>query len=581
MPVVSAEPATVDDDALIDGPTRAWSIVRGAFGALGFAFAILVGLFESSLESWLLMAELVVMASAILLSPRIGRSLALHIVSGSFLVYQTIVLDVTRGTPNLGVVWFLLIPTWATLWGRARHLLLWVPATAVAVGWTALRADPSDAMWQHPLTVPNLFAVLGLSVVLAVAFHRERRRREHELQEAMRRLQTETRERKAAEAQARTDRVARHRLLAMLSHELRSPMTSLALTADMLDVDTGAGQSLGQLQRTARATLRTLDDILDLVRLEDGVVPQRRDRFSLTELVDDAVEVVSPQMDAGRIGLVVEVEPDTPDRWSGDRARLRQVLLNLLGNALKHTHEGEIRVHVRRDAELGGLFFSVEDTGVGIAPSVIRDVFEPWQQGEEAPVGGGVGLGLSISRNFVEAMGGSIWVDETGPSGTRLCFRVGMDALEGPTAAFRANVRKDQGAPPKPVSDRRGELRGQHVLVVDDDSTVRDVVARVLEHVGATVVTAADGREAERRVAGQAFDLVVLDLEMPGRTGLEVIASMSAEDAPPVLVLSGSLDAEASALAAGADAFVVKPVRTGQLLDVAARLTRGVQRSSS
>ncbi|MBV1859526.1 MAG: HAMP domain-containing histidine kinase, partial [Nannocystaceae bacterium] len=482
----SVEGSAQDDGSLIDGAaTRPWSLVRGSFAAAGFGFAILVGLFASTLESWLLMTELLVMASAVSLSPWIGRSLALHIVSGSFLIYQSIVLDVTRGTPNLGVVWFLLVPTWATLWGRARHLFIWVPATSVAVGWTALRADPSDAMWQHPLTVPNLFAVLGLSVVLAAAFHGERRRRERALRRAMRRLQTETRDRKAAQAQVRTDRVARHRLLAMLSHELRSPMTSLALTADMLDIDAGAGQSLGQLQRTARATLRTLDDILDLVRLEDGVVPERKERFSVSELLEDAVEVVTPQMEIARIGLVVEVEPNTPDRWSGDRARLRQVLLNLLGNALKHTRQGNIHVRARRDDEHGGLFFSVEDTGVGIAPSVIRDVFEPWSQGEEAPVGGGVGLGLSISRDFVEAMGGAIWVDETGQDGTRLCFRVGMDALAGPAVGPRPKEHDAAGAVRRPVSRRRGELRGQRVLVVDDDATVRDVVARVLEHSGA------------------------------------------------------------------------------------------------
>ncbi|MGH1347128.1 MAG: hybrid sensor histidine kinase/response regulator [Nannocystales bacterium] len=578
----SAEASAVDEGALIDGATPSWPLVRGSFGALGLAFAVLVGVFASSLESWLLTAELLIMGSAILLSPRIGRSLALHIVSGSFLVYQTIVLDVTRGTPNIGVVWFLLVPTWATLWGRARHLFLWVPATAVAVGWTALRADPADAMWQHPLSVPNLFAVLGLSAVLAVAFHRERRRREQALQRAMHRLQAETRDRKAAEAQARTDRVARHRLLAMLSHELRSPMTSLALTADMLDVDSGGGgQSLGQLQRTARATLRTLDDILDLVRLEDGVLPQRREEFSVSKLLDDVVEVVSPQMDGSRIRLVVDVESETPDRWSGDRARLRQVLLNLLGNALKHTREGQVRVAVGRAAEQGGLSFAVEDTGVGIAPTVIRDVFEPWQQGEQASVGGGVGLGLSISRDFVEAMGGAIWVDETSPQGTRLCFRVSMDALAGPTVAWDAKARESRSEPSKPALPRRGELRGRRVLVVDDDATVREVVARVLEHVGARVETAADGREAEERLRSEAFDLVVLDLEMPGRTGVDVLASMSSVDAPPVLVLSGSLDAEAAALDAGADAFVVKPVRTGELLEVAVRLSRGAGRPES
>lgn len=560
--------AASHDDALVEGPSLGWSVVLRSFVAFGIAFSILIATVASSLEISLLGVELLVMASAVWFSPRIGRSVALHIISGSFLLYQTIVLDVTRATPNLGVVWFLLVPTWATLWGRTRHVLIWVPATALAIGWTGMRADPSDPVWQHPLTMPNLIAVLAFSAAIALGFQRDRRHRERALKGTLRRLRDETRERHSAEERVRSAEHARHRLLAMLSHELRSPMTSLSLTADMLDANENDPSSLRRLEHSARATLRTLDDILDLVRLEDGVLPQRAEVFSLSELLADVSDVIGPQVDTDVVVFEIEVASDVVDRWTGDRARLRQVLLNVVGNAIKHTNEGSIRVEVTCDRAAASLGFAVQDTGVGIAPDVVADVFEPWRSGEDPRrVRGGVGLGLSISRDFVEAMGGTIRIARTGETGTRMEFRVCATPIDGVVSLERPvpEVRQPKG---RPLHDRR-------VLVVDDDPTVRDVVARVLERAGASVVVAADGRDAETTLeGGEAFDLVVLDLEMPGRTGYDVLASIPSAVRPAVLVLSGSLEAEAEARDAGADAFAAKPVRASSLLELAASLAR-------
>ena len=547
------------DETLIEGGVEPWSLVRQAFALFGLAFAAIVGAFASNLESLLLAAELAIMAGAVLASRWLGRSMALHLVSGSFIVYQTVVLDLTRHTPNLGVVWFLLVPSWTILWGRTRHVLLWGPATALAIGWTAYRADPADPVWQHPLTLPNLLAVLGLSVVFVVGFQRERRRRERELAAVNRRVLDETSVRRSAELKMESAEFARHRLLAMLSHELRSPMTSLALSADLLAED-GAptpGSPLGRLQQCAQATLRTLDDILDLVRLEDGVVPPRREVFSLSGLLDDVARLMGPQAARSNVALVVDVASHTPDAWRGDRARLRQVLVNLVGNALKHTPRGQVSIRARR-AETG-LRFDVEDTGIGIAKDVIDHVFEPWRQGRSTDeMRGGVGLGLSISRDFVEAMNGRIWVDQSGPEGTRLCFVI--DAEEAP-----ADPAERSAQAPGKVS-----LRGRSLLIVDDDDAVREVVGRVFERAGARVESARDGEEAQRRLLARAFDLVVLDLEMPGRTGLEVLEA--GENLPPVVVLSGSLEARAAAERAGAVAFVVKPVRARALLEIAAEV---------
>ncbi len=604
-------------------------------------FAVLVGSFASSVETWLLAGELAVVAAALGLSPVLGRPLALHIVTGSFIVYQTAVLDLTRATPNLGVVWFLLVPTWATLWGRSWHAAIWTPVTALAILWTAWRAVPSDPLWQHPLTLPNLLAVLLLSTALAVGFQRERARREQALADAVGKAERESAERESAEAKVRSAEHSRARLLAMLSHELRSPMTSLSLTADLLgderESDEGDRTPIARLQQSAQATLRTLEDILDLVRLEDGVVPQRLAELSLLELLEDVAEVVAPHVRSGGVELVVDLDPSMADRWSADRARLRQVLLNLLGNALKHTREGAVRVRARVDEDGGGLRFDVEDTGVGIAEAVLDDVFEPYVRdgGSAAAVRGGVGLGLSISRDFVETMGGEIWVDSAAAGKTRLSFRVAARPCgdvrvrdvaprpehEGPVRrpesgawqqarfdawarAWGLDVRADEGAVvdlasspeagwrvsslvraiggtlPTPTaagpSLLGGSLQGCEVLVVDDDSAVREVVARVLERAGCRVRRARDGGQADGALREQNFEVVFLDLEMPGQTGLELLRSLRDDPSfvpPPIVVLSGSLDARDEALEAGAQAFVVKPVRARVLLEHAAKLS--------
>lgn len=625
-----------EEPTLVEGGTTSWALVTKTIAGFGVLFGVLVGSLASSLELTLLAVELAVMGAAVLLSGVIGRSAALHVISGSFIVYQTVVLDITRHTPNLGVVWFLLVPSWTILWGRTRHVVVWGPVTALAIGYTAYRADPSDPVWQHPLTLPNLLAVLGFSVLLVIGFQRERRRREHQLEAFNRRVVDEAEVRRGAEAKMRSAEFARHRLLAMLSHELRSPMTSLALSADLIaDDEAPDPQRSAKLRQCAHATLRTLDDILDLVRLEEGVVPRRSEAFSLFDLLEDVADLVLPQLEAGDVELVVDVGPRLRDRWLGDRARLRQVLLNLIGNALKHAPGGRIRVLVEGETS-SRLCFCVQDTGVGIASEVVEHVFEPWHQGESNEPPGGVGLGLSISRDFVEAMGGRIWVDTSVQVGSRICFDVGVEPVEtsvpttvaprsrsplrcvgfdawtGPrvrawarawgvpleddargvldarsSLGMHASLRRlveafdraaglevgtrTQGADPGP------SLAGRSVLVVDDDEVVRGVIAAVLERAGASVESARDGSEAEAAVRTRRFDVVVLDLEMPGRTGLDVLAALTADPEvalPGVIVLSGSLDAEAAALRAGAQAFVSKPIRARPLLRVVDEIAR-------
>ncbi len=599
------------------------------------------------METWLLGLELSVMFGALALSPWLGRGPALHIVIGSFICYQTVVLDVTRGTPNIGVVWFLLIPTWSALWGRAWHVVIWVPLSVAAISWTAWRADPSDPVWQHPLSFANLLGVLGFSAALVVGFHWDRVRREKQLTRAVRRVREETRERQSAEAKARAAEFSKSRMLAMLSHELRTPMTGLALTADMLledELSTQQHVPLRRLRQSATAMLRTLDDILDLVRLEAGVAQSIAVPFSLLDLVEDIAEIVAPQARDSGVRLVLDVDPRMRDAWKGDRARLRQVLLNLLGNALKHTRTGAVRVRVREEEESGGLCFDVQDTGVGIASEVLDEVFEPFIQHSTASSEKrtGAGLGLSISRDFVHAMGGTMWIESEVGRGTSIGFRVLADPAGDDTVARRVSVGDVAGRrlslrgssqwarsrtsawleawgvvndpdaeavidldsdavgvessfnttalaaairdalglrgdrpPPEPTAPRVSSLRGRACLVVDDDAMVRELVGRVFERVGCEVVLASDGEQALGYLRAREFDLVILDLQMPGMTGLEVLTRLRTtplQRMPPIAVLSGSSAVEQAALDAGAQAFVVKPARAQALLHLAEQL---------
>ncbi len=398
----------------------------------------------------------------------------------------------------------------------------------------------------------------------------EIRRRDERLAEHRRQLEAEVAARTAhlgvALGQAQQASRAKSEFLARMSHEIRTPMNGVLGMAELLDgtaLDARQHRLLGTMRTSAESLLQIIDDILDFSKIEAGRLQIAAEPFCLCDVVESVCELLGPRAHAKGLELVCRVRP--PERvWlRGDALRLRQVLTNLVGNAVKFTDRGEVVVDVRaeRDGERMRLELSVSDTGIGLSPEDCGRVFETFTQADAFTTRsrGGTGLGLSITRQLLRLMGGSIEVrSELGVGSTFAC------RLELPVEAAAERTR-------------RGSLRGARVLVADDNATNREILESTLASWGAAVTTVADGlRALEVLRAERGFDLAVLDHRMPGLDGLACAARIAADPAlsgVAVVVLS-SIDSAVAAQhghVGGVTDYLVKPVTQSRLHEVLAR----------
>ena len=392
----------------------------------------------------------------------------------------------------------------------------------------------------------------------------ERREMEDELVRA--------KEKAEAAAQARTS------FLANMSHEIRTPMNAiLGFTDFVLDGELQPAQRkhLETVHKSARSLLHLLNDILDTSKLDRGALELESLPFSLPELVHQLCAEQSIQAERKRLKLHGSVSPDVGDVVQGDPHRLRQVLLNLLGNAIKFTERGEVELSCQRDGER--VHLRVRDTGIGIAPERQATIFEAFTQADASMSRrfGGTGLGTTIAKQLTELMGGRIWLEST--PGVGSTFHVELP-LPTSTAAVADGTRLEAG----PL--RLPPLR---ILVVDDVPQNTELVCVVMGRHGHQLTVAHDGREALARYAEQPFDVVLMDVQMPVMDGLSAcraIRELEARrggDRTPIIALSASvLDEDRSAaLAAGMDGFACKPLDLDGLSREIARVTGCVSAS--
>jgi len=370
----------------------------------------------------------------------------------------------------------------------------------------------------------------------------------------------------AAEAASR----AKTEFLATISHELRTPMNGVLGNLALL---VGSNLSNEELRlamvarQSAESLLRLLDDILDLSKLEARRFELEEADCALTEIVDTVLEVMRPRAFEKGLNLTSHMLPTVPDVVVTDPARLRQILFNLVGNAVKFTHSGHVAVRARRGAELGDgrflLEFEVEDTGIGIAPDAVATLFERFTQADSSITRryGGTGLGLAICKELCKALGGTIEVD-TAP-GRGSVFRFSVSSRVGdPSALQRASALFHADA---------ANLPNLRVLAVDDNQINRDIVRGILERAGHTVTLAEDGSEAVRLAKVQEFDLVLMDIQMPDMDGLTATRLIRQLKSPisrvPVIALTAhaSGSSRPECLDAGMNGFVPKPLRPGEL----------------
>lgn len=416
----------------------------------------------------------------------------------------------------------------------------------------------------------------GLPALLVVYSDIDRRKRaEDELERYRQRLEQMVSER-TAEVVAERDRaesasLAKTAFLGNMSHEIRTPMNAIIGFSELLRLEVERPEHIervNEILSASRHLLELISGILDLSKIESGEMRLERRPMQLERLVEDVRAMMQPAAAAKGLALRVDAAP-VPGAFIADELRLRQSLLNLVANAIKFTERGEVVIGLRlRSAEATRceVELQVSDTGIGIAPDKLQLIFQPFSQadGSTTRLYGGTGLGLTISRQLVELMGGRIEVDSEAGRGSR--FR-----LVVPLSLASASAVQTQ--------DALASGERVRVLLVEDHAGSQRLLAMQLQRLGHEVLSADDGESALRRWQEQRPDLVLLDVRLPGISGLEVAQRIRAlEDGtgrhvPIIAVSTGASEHEqAESLAAGMDGHLSKPVELQALQREIARV---------
>ena len=447
-------------------------------------------------------------------------------------------------------------------------------ALLVAEGQGLIRTDVSMTLAQRGLTATLTLAVT--TAVLLVALRRLRDslartdadRRELEslnrqLLETKASLEETVAARTQSLEQARDEALAAARakvaFLANMSHELRTPMHALLGITELLKGGALPPESQTELleiaSRSGDAMVTMLDDVLDLAKASAGRLSIDKAPFDPGAVVDDVVALLEPQALKKGLALDARLTGALPALVEGDRVRLRQVLTNLVGNALKFTERGTVDVVV--SGADGHLRFEVVDTGIGIAPEALSRLFQPFVQVDASTTRryGGTGLGLAISRQLVELMGGTIGATSEPGRGSRFWFTVKL-----PTVEARALP------PPEAPTPGHAPLR---VLLAEDNAVNQRVATRMLEQLGHRVVVVGNGAAALERLSSESFDVVLMDVHMPELDGLEATRRIRRGPTPQpriiALTASAMPEEREACFTAGVDDFLTKPVKLEQL----------------
>ncbi len=471
---------------------------------------------------------------------------------------------------------------------------VWLWDSLLGLGITT-EIDVEEALQPYRVVSWTMIGVLGLVLfcssagVIFTLFFGERANRilqkarmglEEEVQQRTADLRENEKKLNKALKASKAAAHAKTSFLANMSHEIRTPMNAIIGFSEILTqtkLDDMQSKHINTINRSAKSLLSLLNDILDIAKVEEGRLEIEAIIFNLPQVIDDVLSTLSIKALEKNIMINLQYDPALPNSFIGDPARLRQVLINLIGNAIKFTDEGSVTLQVEPEKEKDFLHFKIKDTGIGIPANRLETIFAPFTQADTSTTRkyGGTGLGTTISRQIVECMKGKIWVESEEGVGSIFHFTVFIPQADS-AAPSKASTGKTQAA--------FRATRALKILLAEDIPENVELASIRLEAVGHQLDVAVNGLEAVEKFSKGSYDLILMDVQMPVMDGLEATRKIRKMEVKlgghiPIISLSASvlMRDKTDCVEAGMDGFVSKPIDFNKLF---AEITKVIPKDS-